>query len=92
MITRPRFSIDALPWFADDEAIGQAVLGLTRAREWKQIAALLEGRGLPKIDPLMGARYVPAVRAYFDRDVGSGAPDGLEDLAAWRDQGRRRRV
>jgi hypothetical protein len=48
MTTRPRFSIDALPWFADDEAIGQALLGPTRAREWKQIAALLEVAVCPR--------------------------------------------
>jgi hypothetical protein len=67
-----------------------------RASEWKQIAALLEGRGLPKIDPLMGGRYVPAVKAYFDREYKVGetdaAPDGVEDLAAWKNPGQKRRA
>ena len=31
---------------------------------------MLEERGLPKVDQLMGGRYVPAVRAFFDRLYG----------------------
>jgi hypothetical protein len=97
MTARARPSINGLPWFADDAAIGQALLGPVRAAEWKQIATLLEGRGLPKIDPLMGGRYVPAVKAYFDREYKVGetsgaAPDGVEDLAAWKNPGQKRRA
>jgi hypothetical protein len=29
-----------------------------------------ERRGLPQIDPMAGARYWPAVRAYLDRRAG----------------------
>jgi hypothetical protein len=85
------FSLDALPLFATDEIIGAALLGPKRVQEWRQIAPLLEGRGLPKLDPLMGGRYLPAVRAYFDHqyglDNGGGAPlapDGVEDFQTWR--------
>jgi hypothetical protein len=97
MTARGRPSINSLPWFADDMAIGQALLGPVRAAEWKQIATLLEGRGLPKIDALMGGRYIPAVKAYFDREyrigeISGAAPDGVEDLAAWRNPGRKRRA
>jgi hypothetical protein len=97
MNIRARPSIDSLPLFADDAAIGLALLGPARASEWKQIAALLEGKGLPKMDPLMGGRYVPAVKAYFDReykvhDTFGAAPDGREDLAAWKDPGLKRRA
>jgi hypothetical protein len=85
-----------LPLFADDAAIGAALLGPDRAREWCQIAALLEARGLPKIDQLMHGRYVPAVRAFFDHLYGLDrkdspflAPDGGENFEAWRRKQRR---
>ena len=63
-------ALDHLPLFADDAAIGAALLGSQRAGEWTQLAALLEVRGLPEIDALMGGRYVPAIKAFFDRDYG----------------------
>jgi hypothetical protein len=83
--------IDNLPLFADDASISGAVLGPNRASEWSQIATLLEARGLPTIDTLMGGRYVPAVKAFFDHLYGlnrgaapSLAPDGTEDFDNWR--------
>ncbi|SFU39062.1 hypothetical protein SAMN02799631_00400 [Methylobacterium sp. 174MFSha1.1] len=53
--------------------------------EWKPKAKILERHGLPRIDPLMGGRYWPAVQAYFDRRYGLStveviAPDGTENL------------
>ncbi len=88
-------ALEALPAFASDLELGKAILGTRRAGEWCQIAALLEPRGLPKIDGLMGGRYVPAVRAFFDRDNGLGgelplASDGVEDLGAWKRKQKRR--
>lgn len=86
----------SLPWFADDAALGRALLG-DRASEFTAIATLEEARGFPKIDPMWGGRYVPAVKAYLDRAYGIAAPaapavpltpDGVENLAAWN---RRRR-
>lgn len=87
-------ALETLPLFADDKAIGAALLGRQRAREWCQLAALLEARGLPKIDKLMGGRYVPAVKAFFDRENGIGvaeilSPDGVEDLGAWKRKQKR---
>ncbi len=86
-----------LPLFASDDMLGALVLGPDRAREWKQIVPLLEARGLPQVDQLMGGRYVPAVRAFFDHQHGldrSGAPplspDGVEDFAGWRGKQKRR--
>lgn len=87
--------LDHLPLFADDAAIGAALLGSQRAGEWAQFAALLEVRGLPKMDALMGGRYVPAIKAFFDRDYGllgansPFAPDGIEELGAWKNCKRR---
>jgi hypothetical protein len=86
--------LDQIPLFADDKALGAAVLGPRRACEWPAIASLLESRGLPKIDALTGGRYVPAVRAFFDHMYGLGrngtplAADGTEDFQTWRNQRR----
>jgi hypothetical protein len=89
-------SVESLPLFATDDEIGAALLGADRVQEWRQMAPLLEQRGLPKVDPLMGGRYVPAVRAYFDHqyglDRGGALPlarDGLEDFDGWRRKQKR---
>ena len=88
-------SLDCLPLFATDEVIGAALLGADRVQEWRQIASLLEPRGLPKVDQLMGGRYVRAVVAYFDHQYGLDhgadpplAPDGVEDFEKWKKQKR----
>jgi hypothetical protein len=87
---RDRITLENLPLYADEASIAVAILGRKRTGEWSQIAALLEARGLPKIDDLMGGRYVPAVKAFFDKEHGlTGAasplaPDGTEDLGAWK--------
>lgn len=87
--------LDALPLFASDAEIGAALLGPERAREWGQIAPLLERDGLPKVDPMFGGRYVPAVKAYFDHDYGLApqaplAPSGQENPAGWNRTSKRR--
>jgi hypothetical protein len=85
--------LDNLPLFATDEVIGAALLGSDRAQEWRQIAPLLEARGLPKIDGQMGGRYMRAVVAFFDHLYGLDrggdvplAPDGTEHFDKWRKQ------
>ena len=90
-------SIESLPLFATDEVIGAALLGVGRVQEWRQVVPLLEARGLPKVDHLMGGRYVPAVRAFFDHQYGLDrdgaaplAPDGIENLEAWKQKQKRR--
>ncbi len=37
---------------------------------WAAKVIILERQGFPKIDPIMGARYLPAVRAWWDRRYG----------------------
>lgn len=98
-MTRESAKLGDLPLFAPDEAIAVAFIGPGKTTEWRQIAALLETRGLPKIDALMGGRYVPAVRAFFDKEYGliekapRLAPSGVEDLGAWnRERPKQRRV
>jgi hypothetical protein len=88
---------DKLPLFADEPSIGAAVLGPRRACEWTALAALYERQGLPKIDEVMGGRYMPAVKAFFDRVYGlngtagpiPAAPDGIERPGAWKRSKRR---
>lgn len=80
---RATLTIDRLPLFADDEQIGEAVLGRSRACEFKQFATLLEPRGMPKISPIWGGRYVPAVKAFLDTSQGIASvlplkEDGME--------------
>lgn len=98
-MTRGLATFSDLPLFATDEAISSAFMGPGKTAEWRQIAALLETRGLPKIDALMGGRYVPAVRAFFDKEYGLTekaprlSPSGIENLGAWnRERPKQRRV
>lgn len=57
--------------------------------EWSAKAAILERDGLPRIDPIMGGRFWPAVDAYWRRRYGLSTvevsnPDGEENLDALR--------
>lgn len=88
-------TLDTLPLYADDSAIGAAIMGPKRAGEWKALAPLLEAKGLPKIDKTFGGRYVPSVREFFELINGRtplvpAAPDGLEHPEAWATNRRRR--
>jgi hypothetical protein len=53
--------IESLPLFATDPVLGAYLLGPDRVQEFKQMVPLLEARGMPKIDHLMGGRYTPPV-------------------------------
>lgn len=97
-MTRTPRSLDDLPLFSPDEAIAAVFMGPGKTAQWRQIAALLEGRGLPKIDPMMGGRYVPAVKRFFDNEykLAEGpplaAPDGPEELGSCKPRRRILRV
>ena len=89
--------LDSLPLFATDGLLGAALLGPDRAQEWRQLAQMLEARGLPKVDQLMGGRYVRAVVAWFDHQYGLDrradapfAPDGIEDFDSWKTRKKNR--
>ena len=74
---------DKLPLFATDEEVGEAVLGYERRKEFAAMALLQERDGMPKISPVWGGRYVPAVKAFFDNQYGLSAavplaPNGVE--------------
>ncbi|MFG1331125.1 hypothetical protein V5F41_07705 [Xanthobacter autotrophicus] len=74
-----------MPLFPCEVDIARAVLGPGRVSEWKAIAIILERQGLPRVDPMFGGRYWPAVRAWFDHRAGIGprliraVPDGKEN-------------
>ncbi|MCK1424590.1 MULTISPECIES: hypothetical protein [unclassified Bradyrhizobium] len=56
--------------FADEWSLSEALLGPGKYTHWRAVVTLLEGRGFPKIDGLMGGRYTGAVRAFFDHQYG----------------------
>nr|WP_170300703.1 hypothetical protein [Rhodoplanes serenus] len=56
---------------------------------WRAKAVVLEREGLPRVHPLMGGRYWPAVLAWWNRYYGlssieASQPDGGENLDALR--------
>ena len=59
-----------LPLFATDDELAMALLGRARSAVWRTLVPSFEREGLPKNDPQMGGRYVPAVKAFFDRQYG----------------------
>ncbi|RXG95266.1 hypothetical protein EAS61_19105 [Bradyrhizobium zhanjiangense] len=61
-------TLEQLPLFADERSLSEAILGPGTYTAWRAIVPLLERRGFPKIDGLMGGRYTRAVRAFFDRE------------------------
>jgi len=80
---REPLTIDRLPLYATDEEIGEVVLGFEKRGEFVKLAVLLERQGMPKISPLLGGRYVPAVKQFFDTYNGLSqsapmAPKGVE--------------
>jgi hypothetical protein len=55
-------------------------------QEWAAKSKVLERLGLPRIDPLMGGRFWPAVEAFLLRRHGlstveASQPDGEENLS-----------
>jgi len=87
---RQSVNLDRLPLFASEEQLSAALMGPGKMAEWRQIAPLLERRGLPTVDGLLGGRYVPAIKAFFDRQYGvsEGAPKQSPhmpaELGAWK--------
>jgi len=56
--------------YLPEKAIAQRILGSGAVARWEGMATVLEREGLPRIDPLTGCRYWPAVRAFLDRRHG----------------------
>lgn len=74
-----------LPLYPTEEQIAEAILPPNNVKSWDGIVAVLEKRGFPKVDPLFGGRYWPAVKAFLDRRHGladstpAKEPDGEEN-------------
>jgi hypothetical protein len=83
-------TLDQLPAFADEDDLSTALMGTGKITVWRQIVPLLERRGFPTIDGLMGGRYVPAVKAFFDREYDIhgasqvSAPHAPAALGTWK--------
>jgi hypothetical protein len=60
-------TVDLPPLYPTETEIAKLVLGAGREKDWPAIASTLEKRGLPRIDPLMRGRYLPAVLTFLDR-------------------------
>jgi hypothetical protein len=76
-------TFDDLPMFADDEKLGEAVLGHDRRKEFRGLAELLEPQGMPKVSPFWGGRCTEAVKRFLLADYGLTtetplAPNGVE--------------
>ncbi|WP_436637141.1 hypothetical protein [Microbaculum sp. FT89] len=74
--------------YLSESEIAKRILSSAKVKEWPEIAAVLERDGLPRIDPILGGRYWPAVKAFFDRRHGltkrfvPANADGEEDWRA----------
>jgi hypothetical protein len=85
-------TLDQLPAFASEEQLAVALMGAGKTCAFRSVVPLLEERGFPRIDGLMGGRYVPAVRAFFDREyevrgeAQVSAPHKPAKLGAYRDR------
>lgn len=51
--------------YPDEKEIARLVLG-DRASSWPGVASVWEKIGLPRVDPLTGGRYWPAVVRFLD--------------------------
>ena len=73
------------PLYLSEAAIAARVLGTNAKARWAGLAAVWEREGLPRIDPMTGCRYWPAVRSFLDKRhglsnaLGPSALDGAEN-------------
>ena len=90
-------TLDQLPAFASEDDLATALMGTGNITVFRQIVPLLERRGFPIIDGLMGGRYTPAVRKFFDHnyriDDGqvAAAPHAPAELGSWHSKKNARR-
>ncbi|CAM5183708.1 putative protein OS=Bosea thiooxidans OX=53254 GN=SAMN05660750_04068 PE=4 SV=1 [Bosea thiooxidans] len=77
---------DNSPLYLPEQAIAQRILGPKAKVRWDSLALVLEREGLPRVDPLTGCRYWPAVREFLDRRHGirqSALPSAADGVEVW---------
>ncbi|MDR9782269.1 hypothetical protein [Rhizobium redzepovicii] len=82
----PAAANDNNPLYLSEASIAQRVLGPKNRTAWDALAAVWEREGLPRIDPMTGCRYWPAVRAFLDRRHGlhqSSLPSTVDGAENW---------
>jgi hypothetical protein len=67
--TRSRSAPCPSSLYPRETELARIILGENAAR-WPELARVEERAGLPRIDPLYGGRYWPAVKAYLDNRHG----------------------
>ncbi|QIB35801.1 hypothetical protein [Ancylobacter pratisalsi] len=75
-----------LPLFPTESEIARELFGAERINGWPAIVKSLELQGFPRIDPVFGRRYWPAVRQWLDHRYGVGtlgAPSAVDGEENW---------
>ena len=73
--------------YPSEEEIAQRVLGEGKVKQWIALVPTLEREGLPRVDPLFGGRFWPAVRAWFEQRNGLRpelVPSGADGQEVWK--------
>jgi hypothetical protein len=73
--------------YPSEAEIALRVLGEGKVKQWAALVPTLEREGLPRVDPLFGARFWPAVRAWFERRNGLRpelVPSGADGQEVWK--------
>lgn len=71
--------------YKDEREIARLVLG-SDAKEWDALAAVWEREGLPRIDPMTGKRFWPAVEKFLYRRHGlvfDNVPSLIDGAEQW---------
>ncbi|NKM55811.1 hypothetical protein GFL21_14940 [Rhizobium anhuiense] len=82
----PAAANDNNPLYLSEASIAQRVLGSKAKTAWDALAVVWEREGLPRIDPMTGCRYWPAVRAFLDRRHGlhnAALPSTVDGAENW---------
>lgn len=53
--------------YPDDKELAVVLLGKDRAHRFPEIVMIEERHGFPRVDPLYGGRYWPAIQAFYAR-------------------------
>lgn len=84
-------TLDALPMFAGDQEIAEAIVGRDKAEKWMRdrLPTLASKPGFPPIDAFHGGRPVKLVIRFYDEYLGTDsgqaiAPRGVADASQWK--------